>query len=55
MYGLVTRNSEMYARSLGYNVNIWWGLVMLVFGRVMLGMALSKRACPADPLSRSGQ
>ncbi|HEV8400092.1 MAG TPA: hypothetical protein VGQ18_09680 [Gemmatimonadales bacterium] len=30
----------IYARSLGINVNLWWGLVLLVFGVVMLGFAL---------------
>jgi hypothetical protein len=29
-------NEAMYARSLGVNVNLWWGLVMLVFGLGML-------------------
>jgi hypothetical protein len=31
----------IYARSLGMNVNLWWGLVLLVFGIVML--LLSRR------------
>jgi hypothetical protein len=26
----------IYARSLGYNVNLWWGLVLLVFGALNL-------------------
>ena len=26
----------VYSRSLGINVNLWWGLVMLVFGGLML-------------------
>lgn len=26
----------IYERSLGYNVNLWWGLVLLVFGLVNL-------------------
>jgi hypothetical protein len=26
----------IYQRSLGINVNLWWGLVLLVFGLVML-------------------
>lgn len=35
--GLVTLgDQELYARSLGYNVNLWWGLVMLGFGLGML-------------------
>jgi hypothetical protein len=27
---------KMYERSLGINVNFWWGLVMLVFGASMI-------------------
>ncbi|MBI4408202.1 MAG: hypothetical protein HY561_00745 [Gemmatimonadetes bacterium] len=26
----------IYARSLGYNVNLWWGLVLLAFGLVFI-------------------
>jgi len=39
VYGLVS-NDAMYATSLGINVNLWWGLVLLVFGLVMLGFAI---------------
>jgi len=28
-------NSSVYQRSLGINVNLWWGLVLLVFGGLM--------------------
>jgi protein-S-isoprenylcysteine O-methyltransferase Ste14 len=36
-YGLATgSNAEMYKRSLGINVNIRWGLVLVVFGALML-------------------
>jgi hypothetical protein len=35
-YGLMTRGSEIYQRSLGYNINLEWGIVLLVFGAVML-------------------
>ena len=39
-YGIVTGGSEVYARhSLGININLWWGLAMLVFGMVMLLLA----------------
>jgi hypothetical protein len=37
-YGLVS-DRAIYARSLGINVNLWWGLVLLVFGLVMLAFA----------------
>ena len=34
-YGLVS-DASVYQRSLGLNVNLWWGLVLLVFGAFML-------------------
>jgi hypothetical protein len=49
-YGLVTAsNTEMYQRSLGINVNIGWGAVLVVFGFWMLIMAwrASKQPPPA--------
>ena len=40
-YGLVTASDkEMYARSLDINVNLWWGLGLLVFGGLMLAAAI---------------
>jgi hypothetical protein len=44
-YGLVS-DGAIYARSLGINVNLWWGLVLLAFGLVMLGFALRARGAP---------
>jgi hypothetical protein len=38
LYGLVSSDT-IYDRSLGINVNLWWGLVLLAFGLVMLGLA----------------
>jgi hypothetical protein len=35
-YGLLTGGSEIYERSLGFNINLEWGTVLLVFGGVML-------------------
>ncbi len=29
-------DKAIYQRALGINVNLWWGLVMLLFGIVML-------------------
>lgn len=37
-FGLVS-NRDIYQRSLGYNVNLLWGLVLLAFGLTMLGLA----------------
>ncbi|QEH36302.1 hypothetical protein OJF2_48630 [Aquisphaera giovannonii] len=37
VYGLWTQFSDpnMYDRSLGLNINLWWGLVMSLFGTFM--------------------
>jgi membrane protein implicated in regulation of membrane protease activity len=36
-YGLTTAaNAEQYAQSLSININLWWGLVMLTFGVILL-------------------
>lgn len=37
-FGLASERS-IYAASLGINVNLWWGLAMLVFGAAMLAAA----------------
>jgi hypothetical protein len=43
-YGLFTMsNTEMYHKSLGINVNIIMGLLMLVFGLIMLYFARRKK------------
>lgn len=38
-FGVVS-DEAIYERSLGINVNLWWGLVLLAFGVVMLGLAM---------------
>ena len=38
-YGLFTKGSDIYSKSLGYNINIDWGIVLLVFGGFMLFLA----------------
>ena len=51
LFGLVSDRS-IYQRSLGINVNLWWGLVLLVFGLVMLAFGIrgerEKRANARD-------
>jgi hypothetical protein len=40
IYGLATvGDTQEYARSLAVNVNLWWGIVMLIFGVALLGLA----------------
>jgi hypothetical protein len=38
LYGLFS-DPAIYQTSLGINVNLWWGLVLALFGAVMLGSA----------------
>jgi hypothetical protein len=43
-YGILTSSdTAMYARSLGININIIWGVVLLVFGAIMLLLAWTGR------------
>lgn len=36
LYGLFTNsNAELYQKSLGVNANLWWGIVLLIFGLTM--------------------
>jgi hypothetical protein len=37
-YGLLS-DRAIYSRSLGLNVNLWWGLVLILFSGIMLGLA----------------
>jgi hypothetical protein len=44
VFGFVTKSdSSMYQRSLGINVNLVMGVVMLVFGLVMLYLSQRKK------------
>jgi hypothetical protein len=45
VFGAIS-DKELYARSLGYNVNLWWGLALLVFGALMLLGAVRGRKTP---------
>lgn len=54
IYGLATgSNTELYARSLGSNVNLYWGLLLLVFGGSMLMMAWRGGQKPPEPQNKS--
>lgn len=39
IYGILS-NKVIYARSLGINVNLYWGIVLLAFGLAMLALAM---------------
>jgi hypothetical protein len=43
-YGAATQGSAIYAEhSLGVNINVWWGGVLLAFGLVMIGLTRMRR------------
>ena len=50
LYGLILTGvglfggAELYQKSLGINMNLWWGLVMLLFGLTMLLLAFRGKA-----------
>ena len=38
-FGLASRNrADMFAKSFGINADLWWGLIVLVFGIVILNL-----------------
>ena len=41
--GLLHSDPQTLERSLGFNINLYWGLFLLVFGLVMLLPALAAR------------
>jgi hypothetical protein len=44
LFGVFTTGDQMlYARSLGINVNLWSGILMLAFGLLMLLLAYRSR------------
>jgi multisubunit Na+/H+ antiporter MnhG subunit len=50
VYGLFTRHSAIYERSMGVNVNLIWGIVMLIFGLAMF-VAGRRQKWQDDPVS----
>jgi ABC-type Fe3+-siderophore transport system permease subunit len=57
VFGLMTNGDAMYAKSLGLNANLYWGVVLLIFGSIMfiLGRRGQKAAdaAPPKPVSES--
>ena len=42
IYGLISQPHQ-YSRSLGININLWWGVVLSIFGGAMLLLAFIAR------------
>jgi len=60
LFGLKTNGDEaLYARCLGINANLWWGIVLLAFGLTMLllGRLGQKRLAqqPPEPVEEGQQ
>jgi hypothetical protein len=54
-FGAATNGrADLYAKSLGINANLWWGLVLLVFGiaMLMLGRRGQRRLENAPPATQ---
>jgi hypothetical protein len=50
VYGLATAgDAEMYHRSLDININLVWGVVLLVFGGLMLVLAIRAKGGSGPP------
>ena len=50
IFGFVTKgDAEMYHRSLDININLIWGIILLVFGAFMLAMAMRGKKDAGKP------
>jgi len=55
IWGLITNAwKNYYDCSLGINVNLWWGLVLLAFGLAMLGLAWAATRTKSDDNDAKG-
>jgi hypothetical protein len=50
IFGLLTRDSAIYQKSMGINVNLIWGSLMFVFGLIMFLVGRRQR-WQDDPVS----
>ena len=52
IFGFATKgDAEMYHRSLDININLIWGVILLIFGGFMLAMAMFNK----DDAGKPGQ
>lgn len=54
IYGFAS-DAAIYQRSLGINVNLGWGLVMIVFGALMLVWRYFAPAAVPEPVCEPGE
>lgn len=57
LWGIITRHSDIYAKSMDVNVNLVWGVVMLVFGLAMflIGRRQKWQDDPVNPRPWEGE
>ena len=49
VYGVATLGDAMYAdHSMGININVWWGSVLMLFGLLMLALVAGSKAVRAE-------
>jgi hypothetical protein len=51
----VMPDAENHKQSLGININLWWGVVMALFGGFMLYFAWKGSQSAPEPTKDSGQ
>jgi len=50
VYGVITLSDpDVYDRSLGININLWWGLALLAFGVIMFYFGWRGASRPPAP------
>ena len=50
IFGFATKGNEMYAvHSLGKNINLSWGIILLIFGVAMLFLAIRGKKSGPPP------
>jgi len=54
VFGLVT-DGRIYQRSLGINVNLWWGLLILLFGASFLVRSRRSSAAPTTSSEQAAE
>ena len=51
IYGFITRGNDLiYAKSMGINMNLYWGLIMFIFGLIMF-LVGRRQKWQDDPVS----
>lgn len=50
IYGLMTRGSPIYGKSVGLNINLIWGVVMLIFGGTMFVLGRRSQNRPVEKI-----